>query len=216
MPLRRASERPIAIACFRLVTFLPERPDLSLPCSISRISVSTCRPAAGLYVRVVFFRVVFFRTAVVFLRAPLDFFRVPVDFLRPPAFLRVAAICSAPWSVIERFLPEGMRVKPGGGLGISQSVKDGAENSRLDEITPGELTERVERGDVFVVDVRRSTGRTVTRCLEDSPAASTRGRSLRAEPKRRRSSSPSRPSTTSNSSAKGALDDVRGLSRFRK
>jgi rhodanese-related sulfurtransferase len=107
---------------------------------------------------VVFFRVVFFRTAVVFLRAPLDFFRVPVDFLRPPAFLRVAAICSAPWSVIERFLPEGMRVKPGGGLGISQSVKDGAENSRLDEITPGELTERVERGDVFVVDVRRSTG----------------------------------------------------------
>jgi hypothetical protein len=28
-PSRRASESPIAIACFRLVTFLPERPDLS-------------------------------------------------------------------------------------------------------------------------------------------------------------------------------------------
>jgi len=37
-------------------------------------------------------------------------------------------------------------------------VQHGAENSRLDEITPGELTERVERGDVFVIDVRRSTG----------------------------------------------------------
>jgi hypothetical protein len=37
-PLRRASERPIAIACFRLFTFLPERPDLSFPRFISCIA----------------------------------------------------------------------------------------------------------------------------------------------------------------------------------
>jgi hypothetical protein len=30
-PARRASDRPIAIACLRLVTFLPERPLRSLP-----------------------------------------------------------------------------------------------------------------------------------------------------------------------------------------
>src|SRR5262249_28023632 len=44
-PSRRASERPIAIACFRLVTFLPERPERSLPRSISRIALSTFFPA---------------------------------------------------------------------------------------------------------------------------------------------------------------------------
>ena len=36
--LRRASERPIAIACLRLFTFLPERPDLSFPRFISCIA----------------------------------------------------------------------------------------------------------------------------------------------------------------------------------
>src|SRR5205823_11652875 len=30
-PARRACDRPIAIACLRLFTFLPERPDLSVP-----------------------------------------------------------------------------------------------------------------------------------------------------------------------------------------
>lgn len=30
-PFLRASESPIATACFLLVTFLPERPDLSVP-----------------------------------------------------------------------------------------------------------------------------------------------------------------------------------------
>src|SRR3979409_1302169 len=30
-PARRASLNPIAMACLRLVTFLPERPDLSVP-----------------------------------------------------------------------------------------------------------------------------------------------------------------------------------------
>jgi hypothetical protein len=44
-PARRASESPIAIACFRLVTFLPERPDRSLPAFISRIERSTLRLA---------------------------------------------------------------------------------------------------------------------------------------------------------------------------
>jgi rhodanese-related sulfurtransferase len=43
-------------------------------------------------------------------------------------------------------------------IGYTLGVKDAADNSRLDEISPGELTERVERGDVFVLDVRRHTG----------------------------------------------------------
>ena len=40
-PARRASDRPIAIACLRLVTFLPERPLLSLPCLRSSITFLT-------------------------------------------------------------------------------------------------------------------------------------------------------------------------------
>ena len=34
-PARRASDSPIAIACLRLVTFLRERPERSVPCFIS-------------------------------------------------------------------------------------------------------------------------------------------------------------------------------------
>jgi hypothetical protein len=41
----------MAMACFGLVTFLPLRPDLSLPFFISRISVSTFLPAEGEYFR---------------------------------------------------------------------------------------------------------------------------------------------------------------------
>jgi hypothetical protein len=37
----RASERPIAIACLRLFTFLPDFPDLSFPCFISCIARPT-------------------------------------------------------------------------------------------------------------------------------------------------------------------------------
>jgi hypothetical protein len=37
----RACERPIAIACFRLFTFLPERPDFSWPRFISCMAFST-------------------------------------------------------------------------------------------------------------------------------------------------------------------------------
>ena len=40
-PARRASERPIAIACFRLVTFLPDRPLFKVPLLRSRIALLT-------------------------------------------------------------------------------------------------------------------------------------------------------------------------------
>ena len=41
----------MAMACLGLVTFLPLRPDFSLPCFISRISLSTFFPAEGEYLR---------------------------------------------------------------------------------------------------------------------------------------------------------------------
>ena len=41
----------MAMACLRLVTFLPLRPDFSLPRFISRISRSTFLPADGEYLR---------------------------------------------------------------------------------------------------------------------------------------------------------------------
>jgi hypothetical protein len=40
-PARRASERPIAMACLRLVTFLPDRPERSWPRFISCMLFST-------------------------------------------------------------------------------------------------------------------------------------------------------------------------------
>jgi hypothetical protein len=40
-PARRASDKPIAIACFRLLTVLPDRPDLSWPRFISCMARST-------------------------------------------------------------------------------------------------------------------------------------------------------------------------------
>jgi hypothetical protein len=58
-PFFRASDKPIAIACFGFVTFLPLRPLFNLPRFISRISVSTCLPAEGLYFRVDFFALFF-------------------------------------------------------------------------------------------------------------------------------------------------------------
>ena len=39
------------MACFGFVTFLPVRPDFSVPCFISRISRSTFLPAEGEYLR---------------------------------------------------------------------------------------------------------------------------------------------------------------------
>jgi hypothetical protein len=60
-PAFRASDNPIAIACFRLVTFLPLRPLFKVPSFISCISVSTFLLADGLYFRAeLFFDAVFF------------------------------------------------------------------------------------------------------------------------------------------------------------
>jgi hypothetical protein len=42
-PLRRASDNPMAIACFLLLTFLPERPLFSCPCLNSCIDRLTLR-----------------------------------------------------------------------------------------------------------------------------------------------------------------------------
>lgn len=50
-PFFRASDKPMAIACFGFVTLLPLRPLFSFPACISCISVSTCLPADGLYLR---------------------------------------------------------------------------------------------------------------------------------------------------------------------
>lgn len=87
------------MACLRLVTFFPDRPERSLPCFISRIVRSTLRPDFLEYLRAadflrpdaVFRREDFFRPKESF-RAD-DFFRAgafrPVDFLRPVDFFRV-------------------------------------------------------------------------------------------------------------------------------
>jgi len=50
-PERRASDNPIAIACFRLFTFLPERPLLSVPLFLFFIARFTERPAPFEYFR---------------------------------------------------------------------------------------------------------------------------------------------------------------------
>jgi hypothetical protein len=52
LPAFLASESPMAMACFGLVTFLPLRPDLRVPFFIALISVSTFLPAEGEYLRV--------------------------------------------------------------------------------------------------------------------------------------------------------------------
>lgn len=48
-PSLRASDSPIAIACFRLVTFFPLRPLFSVPLFFSRIVRATFFCAFGLY-----------------------------------------------------------------------------------------------------------------------------------------------------------------------
>src|SRR5436190_11839779 len=50
-PDRRASERPMAMACLRLFTFLPELPLLSVPRFFSCIARSTFFEAFLLYLR---------------------------------------------------------------------------------------------------------------------------------------------------------------------
>src|SRR5207237_792342 len=51
-PSLRASDRPIAIACLRLVTFLPEPPLFSVPRFFSCIAFSTLSPAFLPYVAI--------------------------------------------------------------------------------------------------------------------------------------------------------------------
>ena len=53
-PFSRAFERPIAMACLRLLTFLPLPRLFNFPRFISCISVFTCFPAAEPYLRVDF------------------------------------------------------------------------------------------------------------------------------------------------------------------
>jgi hypothetical protein len=60
------------MACLRLVTFFPLRPDLSVPFFISFISLSTFLPADGEYFRVEDFFAGFFLLLVFF--ALVDFF----------------------------------------------------------------------------------------------------------------------------------------------
>ncbi len=50
-PERRASDKPIAMACLRLRTFLPERPERSVPCFISCMVLSTFSLAFFPYLR---------------------------------------------------------------------------------------------------------------------------------------------------------------------
>lgn len=54
-PFFRASDRPIAIACFRLVTFLPLRPLLSVPFLRFFITRSTSFEALLEYLRAILF-----------------------------------------------------------------------------------------------------------------------------------------------------------------
>lgn len=95
------------MACLGLVTFLPERPLLRVPLCISCISVWTCLPAAGLYLRVDDFFVDFFAAffVLVFLLADLlvdffvdDFFAddlLPVDFF----FVAIGYNLPSSWSI---------------------------------------------------------------------------------------------------------------------
>ena len=49
LPARRASDKPIAMACFRLLTLLPERPIFNVPRLNSCIDFPTFLDAASLY-----------------------------------------------------------------------------------------------------------------------------------------------------------------------
>jgi hypothetical protein len=63
-PFFRASDSPIAIACFRLFTVRPLLPDLSVPFFLLRIALSTRFDAALPYFR----RLEGFRAAILLLR----------------------------------------------------------------------------------------------------------------------------------------------------
>lgn len=90
-PERRASDRPMAIACFRLFTFFPLRPLFNVPLFIAFISRSTDLPAFGLYLR----PEDFFLAVDLFAEVLLRFadFLAPVE--RPRVDFLVAAICES-------------------------------------------------------------------------------------------------------------------------
>ena len=94
------------MACLRLVTFFPDRPDPSFPCFISRIVRSTLRPDFLEYLRPAdFLRPPdFLRPDAVF--RPGDFFRAGVfrvaDFLRPVDFFERSFSCG--WSSLQPWL----------------------------------------------------------------------------------------------------------------
>lgn len=84
----------MAMACLRLVTFFPLRPDFSLPCFISFISRSTALPAAGLYLRelVDFFDALFLE----WLFFAGDF-RAELFFAAPFFFVAIGPFLHADW-----------------------------------------------------------------------------------------------------------------------
>lgn len=51
LPARRASDKPIAMACFRLLTLVPERPLFNVPRLRSCMAFATFLDAASLYFR---------------------------------------------------------------------------------------------------------------------------------------------------------------------
>jgi hypothetical protein len=53
-PFFRASDKPIAIACLRLVTFLPDLPEVKVPFFFLRIALATVLPAFFEYLAITF------------------------------------------------------------------------------------------------------------------------------------------------------------------
>ncbi|MBC5799395.1 MAG: hypothetical protein GIW94_05400 [Candidatus Eremiobacteraeota bacterium] len=99
MPARRAWDSPIAIACLRLFTLLPERPLRAVPLLYSRISLRTLSDAPRPSLRrplLLFLRAEALRPEVDFFRVDCDFLRLDDDFLRDDeAFLRVVELLRA-------------------------------------------------------------------------------------------------------------------------
>src|ERR1035437_3134494 len=111
MPAFLALERPIAMACFLLVTFLP-LPDLSVPSFLSFISVSTLLPAAGEYFRADDFLPAGFFFALPVFFALLEFFFAAflVAMLYPPRNSDVALVKAV--VLFARKVPMPLRVLP--------------------------------------------------------------------------------------------------------
>jgi hypothetical protein len=118
-PARRASDSPIAIACFRLVTFLPDRPLLSVPRRRSRIALSTFADAFLPYlaIRSSHLSVSAQPFVGVIGRAARGRLRGLVLFSREPVFEVVAVLATARLEARERALADPL--KP---IGIVRAV----------------------------------------------------------------------------------------------